>query len=805
MTEYAAGKIKPLLPSLTAVKGAQRNGGIYFRELTPEEETLPSPKIFLIDEEFTSNETRKIDDDAHQQPRQERLVRSVDELIQTASLAHFGNGEKTEIDLKVRKTLSIPPSRCRVEWNPHLSHAVAEFGRDVLHLSDSQVHHLSAELHNVLVYREGDFFAPHRDSYKKEGHIGTLSVLVSDFPGDINDNSDNHGDDSYVDRTTTAGSASVVEGGSVYFAVGTELRTWDATPRSPWAGWIGSVRHAVTKVTRGRRVVAVYNLIFDVATPSTCCTASSSSPTTTAAGGVCGRSKPATTTGVTRVKSKSSLADTTYMPGKSLAKMPIALFHRLVEAPHLTSIEDAKNLRLVCHSLNDHIGGIVGCISKQFIAADKVARSVVERTLKPNFRISNLPLILPLRNSYSTGGSRTGLVPPQHLFGQDLFLYEAAAMALGRHRIAICPISLMLERNTERRNLDESVRGNICIARDIVIPNEVFDSPKKTAKWLGDLGWRLIHNETDGDVAVHPQVFPPNCISWGAKRLLIRNWKKPRSHGMAAAAEKLERERRREERKARGEDADDDDDASSDDTSSEDYSRDDNEGGDKALMKGEGDHINDLAQDIHDAAPCEDSDLDNDFTYYDDSPQDVPVFDSDRDEDGSIKSCYDAEYLCQPYHPPVVEPSHEEIPSANRHLHPRRSFEKTRDEIVTELEKRNCSLTTIQYSIDEAAASRKIMNDDKWMLRQANLRRDPLRKLKPEGYTSSIWGNMSTFRLFFFRRCALVIVLGDNNDEGDGDGTKIDFETLLGPPVEATFPDEVPCHVVQGEEECYQY
>ena len=244
---------------------------------------------------------------------------------------------------------------------------------------------------------------------------------------------------------------------------------------------------------------------------------------------------------------------------------------------------------------------------------------------------------------------------------------------------------------------------------------------------------------------------------------------------------------------AAGETADGDDSAS---VSSEDPDLDENDDDSsspqsKVFTKDELSHIKDIAQDVHDCSACEESELD----YVSSASG------SDRDDDDDNNETKYKNHVSsrEAYEPPVLEPKPEEICTANKHLKPRRNFEKTFDELSDEFDKlKNKNHTSLRSKLDCAQRTRKIIEKTKWRMRQVNLRRDPLRKLLPRGYTSTLWGNMATFRLFFYRRCALVIVLGGEDDI-------VDFNTILGPPIKETYPEGMHCHLCDGEEDCYQY
>ncbi len=99
-------------------------------------------------------------------------------LCRVARPARYGRGEKTLLDRSVRDTWEIPKSRVKIDrrrWNRTLRPAL-EALRAELGLPEGA--RLEAELHNLLVYEPGQFFAPHQDSEKGDAMVGTLVVVL---------------------------------------------------------------------------------------------------------------------------------------------------------------------------------------------------------------------------------------------------------------------------------------------------------------------------------------------------------------------------------------------------------------------------------------------------------------------------------------------------------------------------------------------------------------------------------------------------------------------------------------------------
>jgi hypothetical protein len=105
-------------------------------------------------------------------------------LCAIARPAGYGLKTETRFDPRVRDTWEIPKSRIKIDesrWGKTLGPLLERIRRD-LGLGDAS--RLKSQLHNMLVYGPGQFFATHRDSEKTDDMIGTLVVsLPSDFTG----------------------------------------------------------------------------------------------------------------------------------------------------------------------------------------------------------------------------------------------------------------------------------------------------------------------------------------------------------------------------------------------------------------------------------------------------------------------------------------------------------------------------------------------------------------------------------------------------------------------------------------------
>jgi len=99
-------------------------------------------------------------------------------LCDVARPARYGLREKTLLDPRVRDTWEIRKRQIKLDtrhFQRTLDPKLDLIARD-LGLPDGAK--LRAELHNLLVYGPGQFFAPHQDSEKADGMIGSLVVLL---------------------------------------------------------------------------------------------------------------------------------------------------------------------------------------------------------------------------------------------------------------------------------------------------------------------------------------------------------------------------------------------------------------------------------------------------------------------------------------------------------------------------------------------------------------------------------------------------------------------------------------------------
>ncbi|PIG90305.1 hypothetical protein AARAC_010814 [Aspergillus arachidicola] len=154
------------------------------------------------------------------------LPRSTDHanaIIQSCHPSPYGEGTEILVDDSVRKSWQLNASQFAFQ-NPRWQHQVELF-------------EVKAELYKLLIYQEGAFSLPHRDSEKADGMFGTLAVCLP----------------------------SKHEGGDVIVSHKDDQFKFQTAPTSkfgvPWAAWYADVTQEVKPVTSGYRVTLIYNLI----------------------------------------------------------------------------------------------------------------------------------------------------------------------------------------------------------------------------------------------------------------------------------------------------------------------------------------------------------------------------------------------------------------------------------------------------------------------------------------------------------------------------------------------------------------
>ena len=157
--------------------------------------------------------------------------------------AGYGKGVHTVQDPAVRRVLRFPPELVQFTnpaWDGWLATAVKRLATP-LGLTDQG---LVPVLHELLLYRPGDFFLPHRDGEKVPGMVATLSVQLP----------------------------SNCQGGAIVVRhQGAEVRCSGDDPAHAFVpqamAWYADCEHEILPLERGHRLVLIYNLVLPVGQP----------------------------------------------------------------------------------------------------------------------------------------------------------------------------------------------------------------------------------------------------------------------------------------------------------------------------------------------------------------------------------------------------------------------------------------------------------------------------------------------------------------------------------------------------------
>lgn len=157
-------------------------------------------------------------------------------LCGIAHPARYGFRDQTLLDRNVRDAWEIGKRQVKVDarlWRRTLDPELEHIARD-LGLPEGCA--LRAELHNLLVYGPGQFFAAHQDSEKADGMIGTLVVLLP----------------------------SESKGGALMIEHHDEKVSYrGSADRLTLAAFYTDCHHAVRPVTAGYRAALTYNLFLE--------------------------------------------------------------------------------------------------------------------------------------------------------------------------------------------------------------------------------------------------------------------------------------------------------------------------------------------------------------------------------------------------------------------------------------------------------------------------------------------------------------------------------------------------------------
>jgi hypothetical protein len=150
--------------------------------------------------------------------------------------ARYGRGEQTILDRGVRDTWEVARSRVRIDkrrWNRTLR-PMLDTIRDDLGLPPASS--LSAQLHSMLLYERGQFFAAHQDSEKDDQMVATLVVMLP--------------------SRSTGGDLVVSHRGE-------SVRYHGSASSLTFVAFYADTRHEVLPIETGHRVALTYNLVLN--------------------------------------------------------------------------------------------------------------------------------------------------------------------------------------------------------------------------------------------------------------------------------------------------------------------------------------------------------------------------------------------------------------------------------------------------------------------------------------------------------------------------------------------------------------
>ncbi|KAI1462399.1 hypothetical protein F4805DRAFT_474356 [Annulohypoxylon moriforme] len=157
------------------------------------------------------------------------------ETIKNASRqAPFGRGDETVVDTSVRNTWELDHTQFKLtnpDWKAYILSLMTDAGKSLA------IPQMRAEPYKLLLYEEGSFFKPHKDSEKSPGMMATVVICLP----------------------------SRHDGGSVHLSHGGKKYTFETDKTSDFSlttlSWFSDVTHEVKPLRSGYRLVLTYNII----------------------------------------------------------------------------------------------------------------------------------------------------------------------------------------------------------------------------------------------------------------------------------------------------------------------------------------------------------------------------------------------------------------------------------------------------------------------------------------------------------------------------------------------------------------
>lgn len=159
------------------------------------------------------------------------------ELLKFSTQAPFGKGSKTITDTSVRSSQELDAAKISFK-NPAWEKVVNEIVGMVKKEFALEGKNIHASLYKLLIYKEGDFFLPHKDSEKEKGMFGTLVI----------------------------GLPSMHSGGNLSVKFDHQVKEVSFSEaleeyQLPYAAFYADCTHELTKIQSGYRLCLVYNLL----------------------------------------------------------------------------------------------------------------------------------------------------------------------------------------------------------------------------------------------------------------------------------------------------------------------------------------------------------------------------------------------------------------------------------------------------------------------------------------------------------------------------------------------------------------
>jgi len=158
-------------------------------------------------------------------------------IIKKAKKAPFGKGSQTITDTTVRSAWEIDATMLSFhneEWSSFFKKILQKVKKGL----SLERHKIDASLYKLLIYEEGDFFLPHKDSEKEKGMFATLIISLPSkhTGGELMIRFD--GQEEVIDFSPSASNYKI-----------------------PYVAFYADCEHEVKPVTSGYRVNLVYNLV----------------------------------------------------------------------------------------------------------------------------------------------------------------------------------------------------------------------------------------------------------------------------------------------------------------------------------------------------------------------------------------------------------------------------------------------------------------------------------------------------------------------------------------------------------------